>query len=591
MITLSKAITRFFTVAVLGTLHLCIVNAVFAQNNLNVLQIKVTDQDNKPLPDVVITIENSKPTTTDKSGRFKLLTDKKPSLPIQVKAIKDGYKLKLINYYEDEGIVEVQMDKSLADDHSSNGFVKVAQMDNSPLSGAVVVYEGQRYITDASGSVNIKSKIKPSKIVVEGKSIEKYDFNAQMNIVLVQVVDAKSTEQVEDERMQAYKIKIEGITEQIEADGKQLVKDLVDVQVEISDITSKLKEDQYLTPKRKQELKSYVDTLEMTLSRRRMAFQEASEKTSSLINILKQEIFNKDSLYNATKTELVKLQEEKKRYDEEYNRKLLVYGYILGVVALMSILSYFFILKLNNQKKQLEQANAELILQQELVQEKNKQLDTFVYRASHDIKGPLKSVIGLTNVGLMAIKDPEALNYFDHISKSTKKLLKTLDNLLLLTKAERTEIKLSDVNIASLMEQALSSFENSDGYKGMEFNLKIEKGMTLMSDETVLYSVFQNLIENGIKYHDPKKGQPYMDILAKREGNKAIIKFVDNGLGIDKKHHTKIFDMFYKINDGSSGTGLGLHIVKQLVEHLGGNIKLESEMGAGSTFILSFPLV
>ncbi|MBY0425404.1 MAG: HAMP domain-containing histidine kinase, partial [Cytophagales bacterium] len=246
--------------------------------------------------------------------------------------------------------------------------------------------------------------------------------------------------------------------------------------------------------------------------------------------------------------------------------------------------------KLNKQKKQLEESNAQLQLQQQLVEEKNKQLDTFVYRASHDIKGPLKSVIGLTNVGLMAIKDPEALNYFDHISKSTKKLLKTLDNLLLLTKAERTQIKLEQVNVASLMEQALSSFENADGFKALEFNIKIEKGMTLLSDETVLFSIFQNLIENGIKYHDPNKPQPYVDILAKYEGDKAIIKFTDNGLGVDKKHHAKIFDMFYKINDGSSGTGLGLHIVKQLIENLGGTIKLESEAGKGSTFSLVFPV-
>jgi signal transduction histidine kinase len=554
-----------------------------------ILQVKVVDVNENPVSGATIVIENGKPVTTDRSGRYKLFLDKKPSLPLKVKAIKDGYRLSQLNFDEEEGTVEIILSVVVKEQKVISGIIKVLKNPGVPVAGIQITYHSKKYITDNQGVVKVSEKVDVKKIKIENKKIEAIKDDAALNIVLVTISEEEQPAD-DNTRFVAYKNSIENITSEIEEDGKQLVKDLVSIQQEISSITEKLKGDQNLTPARKKELKAYVDTLELTLSKRRMEFEEASVKTSSLIGILKKEIFSKDSLYNAAKQQLASKEEEEKKTNEEYARNVIIYSVGIFLLLTIAIVLYVFTMKLNRQKKQLEESNAELLLQQSLVEEKNKQLDTFVYRASHDIKGPLKSVIGLTNVGLMAIKDPEALNYFDHISKSTKKLLKTLDNLLLLTKAERTQIKLEQVNIASLIEQALSSFENAESFKEIEFNINIEKGMTLESDETVLFSIFQNLIENGIKYHDPAKPQPYVDIIAKYEGGKGIIKFTDNGLGVDKKHHAKIFDMFYKINDGSSGTGLGLHIVKQLVENLGGVIKLESEVGKGSTFSLVFPL-
>lgn len=564
---------------------------VNGQNASAVIQVKVIDINSLPVVGASVTIESGKSIITDKSGRYKLILDRKPSLPLKIKVVKEGYRLSQLNYDEDEGTVEVILDQVAKQDKKIIGIIKVMKSPGIPVSGQHLNYKDKIYVTDNRGTVTIGETIIPDKIKFDNKNIDAISNDPTLNIVSVTISEpVVKKEEDQNTKFVAYKNSIENITSEIEEDGKKLVQDLVSVQEEIASITEKLKGDQTLTPARKQELKAYVDTLEMTLTKRRMEFEVASVKTSSLIGILKKEIFSKDSLYNAAKTELAGFEEKEKQKNEEYARNVIIYSIGIGLLLIIAIVLYVFTLKLNRQKKQLEASNAELILQQTLVEEKNKQLDTFVYRASHDIKGPLKSVIGLTNVGLMAIKDPEALNYFDHIGKSTKKLLKTLDNLLLLTKAERTQIKMTQVNVASLVEQALSSFENAESFKQIEFHISIEKGLTIESDETVLFSIFQNLIENGIKYHDPNKPQPFVDIIAKTEGNKAYIKFTDNGLGVDKKHHVKIFDMFYKINDGSSGTGLGLHIVKQLIENLNGVIKLESEVGKGSTFTLVFPL-
>jgi two-component system, sensor histidine kinase ChiS len=225
----------------------------------------------------------------------------------------------------------------------------------------------------------------------------------------------------------------------------------------------------------------------------------------------------------------------------------------------------------------------------EELHQSNERLETFIYKASHDIKGPLKSIIGLTNIGEKDVNDPVALNYFKHINKSTKKLDVLLSDLLQLTKVKQVIIQKEKINFREMISEAMSSFEHLPGYEKMKFNIDINQNLDFYSDKKLLSSIIQNLIENPIKYKDESKKECRLDIKVKvKNAEEADLTFSDNGLGIPEESQTKIFDMFYKVNESSFGTGLGLYIVKTTVEKLEGTIRLESKSGIGSTFYINF---
>jgi signal transduction histidine kinase len=286
-----------------------------------------------------------------------------------------------------------------------------------------------------------------------------------------------------------------------------------------------------------------------------------------------------------------------------------VYSYNLGVFGEMILLSLALADRIKILRKDKEQAQQETILHltenetlkdelnRELeekvsertreLKEKNEQLDTFVYKASHDIKGPLKSIIGLTTVGKMDLPDEKTQVYFDQILKSTRKLDNLLSELLDLTRVKQMKVEKSRFDFKHAVHEVLKSFEHAPNYSRMKFEIHIDQRGDFYTDEKMAYSVVQNMIENAIKYMDPKKQNNYLRIDIRTDMNSALMEFEDNGLGIPDELQSRIFDMFFKVNSGSLGSGLGLHITKVSVEKLSGRIELKSKAGIGTTFIIT----
>jgi signal transduction histidine kinase len=286
-----------------------------------------------------------------------------------------------------------------------------------------------------------------------------------------------------------------------------------------------------------------------------------------------------------------------------------VYSYNLGVFGEMILLSLALADRIKILRKDKEEAQQETILHltenetlkdklnkdlEEKVsertrelKEKNEQLDTFVYKASHDIKGPLKSIIGLTTVGKMDLPDEKTQVYFDQILKSTQKLDNLLTELLDLTKVKQLKVEKARFDFNNTVNEVLKSFEHAPNYSRMKFDIHIDLRGDFYTDEKMAYSVIQNMIENAIKYMDLRKQNNYLKIDIRTDMNSALMEFEDNGLGIPNDSQPRVFDMFFKVNSGSAGAGLGLHITKISVEKLGGKIELKSQVGIGTTFIIS----
>lgn len=288
------------------------------------------------------------------------------------------------------------------------------------------------------------------------------------------------------------------------------------------------------------------------------------------------------------------------------NSILTVYAFNYGVISEMLLLSLALADRIKILMKEKEQVQGEIIFQlqekKELkerinrdlevkvsertkeLQEKNQQLDTFVYRASHDIKGPLRSIMGLTTIGLKDIEDEKAKVYLEHILSSTKRLDLVLADLLEMTRIKKSALDISAVYFSDLADDIIRGLQHDPSLRKVRIEKKVKQEKEFFTDVKLMNSVLQNFIENGMKYSDPKKKESWLKINIECKNGQAIFIFQDNGLGISKENQAKVFEMFYKVNQDSSGTGLGLFLVKLAIEKLQGELNIDSEPGKGSTF-------
>lgn len=233
----------------------------------------------------------------------------------------------------------------------------------------------------------------------------------------------------------------------------------------------------------------------------------------------------------------------------------------------------------------LKKAHESLEISQKDLAEKNKELDTFVYKASHDLKGPLASIIGLCNIYQKEYEKAPGNEIMDMIFKSTTKLDHILNDLLRVSRMHHSEIKWEDIHLQELCSEIINQLQYASN-KNILLNLNPETYF-LNSDRALIYSIFQNLISNSIKYHLPNKDQIEINIDIVDTPNEIKIHYQDNGMGVKKEMCDSLFEMFFRAHEDNKGTGLGLYIVKQSIKKLGGSIHCESNLNEGIHFYIT----
>jgi PAS domain S-box-containing protein len=219
----------------------------------------------------------------------------------------------------------------------------------------------------------------------------------------------------------------------------------------------------------------------------------------------------------------------------------------------------------------------------------NFELDTFVYRASHDLRAPLRSILGLINVAFLKPEKDNILSCMVMIRENVSKLDSFITDLTEYSRNNRVSLEIGPINFKELLDETFSNLKYMEGAEQFKINMKLDISGTFHSDYKRLLVVFSNLLSNAIKY-SKKSGHDFLNIEISGLPNKSIsIKFIDNGIGIDDGHLDRIFEMFYRASENSFGSGLGLYIVKQVVEKLHGIITVSSELDAGTTFTMILP--
>jgi PAS domain S-box-containing protein len=225
----------------------------------------------------------------------------------------------------------------------------------------------------------------------------------------------------------------------------------------------------------------------------------------------------------------------------------------------------------------------------EELQKTNNDLDNFIYTASHDLKAPITNIEGLVHMLVRhlsagSLEAPVVDKVVTMMGTSIGRFKNTINDLTELTKLQRvTQDDIALVELSELFEEIRLDLETAIQDSGARLAVDFSQCPSIRFSKKNLRSIMYNLVSNAIKYHSAER-EPFIRVSSKVEQDFCVLTVEDNGLGMDLSQESKIFSMFKRLHDHVEGSGIGLYIVKRIIENSGGEIKVESKVGKGSMF-------
>ena len=238
--------------------------------------------------------------------------------------------------------------------------------------------------------------------------------------------------------------------------------------------------------------------------------------------------------------------------------------------------------KLIQSEDSLKQKNLELA-------KTNEELDNFVYSISHDIRAPLTSILGLIN--LMKIDQNLSMGqgYTSKIEESVKRLEHYTSDVLNFSRNARTSVSTNKIALTKFINYCFQQLSYTDNVNCMELIIENNGSEFIYGDRYRLKLILSNIFSNAIKYRDKSKQIGTIKVQAIVTRSTFLIRIDDNGIGIRRSETNKIFNMFHRANLISSGSGIGLYIVKEVVKKLNGTISVDSEIKNWTSFKIKLP--
>ncbi|MFD2721390.1 ATP-binding protein [Hymenobacter monticola] len=223
----------------------------------------------------------------------------------------------------------------------------------------------------------------------------------------------------------------------------------------------------------------------------------------------------------------------------------------------------------------------------------NVDLDNFIYTASHDLKAPISNIEGLLDALLTELPpdiiEREPVQPILHLmQESVNRFKRTIGQLTDVSKLQKEHgLPTEPVDLAAVVRDVRLDLEPLLQSTGAELEVDVQAAPSVMFSEKNLRSVVFNLLSNALKYRAPDR-VPQVRLRARPEGGAVVLEVQDNGLGLDATSEQKLFGMFQRFHDHVEGSGIGLYMVKKMVENAGGRITVQSELGRGTTFWVYF---
>ena len=249
--------------------------------------------------------------------------------------------------------------------------------------------------------------------------------------------------------------------------------------------------------------------------------------------------------------------------------------------------------ELSSANEELYTSNEELINTNGLLTRANTDLDNFVYTASHDLKAPITNIQGLiTLLRKILPSDSQSLprmqRTLEMMESSVNRFMRTITDLSDITRLQRQEDEPKEpVNLSELIEEVRMDVEGDIEQSNAQLDIDVEACGSIPFPPKNLRSIVYNLLSNAIKYRDPQR-DPHISIRCQTVGEHKVLTVTDNGLGMNLSDDVQPFGLFRRLHSHVDGTGIGLYIVKKIIENAGGKIEVTSEVGVGTTFIVYF---
>jgi len=227
--------------------------------------------------------------------------------------------------------------------------------------------------------------------------------------------------------------------------------------------------------------------------------------------------------------------------------------------------------------------------QNSVLTETNKELDQFVYSASHDLRAPLTSMKGLVQLIKHETNPDEIQKFLFLMDETLNRQDEFIHEIIDYSRNNRSRLKIVPINIDQMIDEVFGQLKSIKGIA----EIRLEKDLRVVqvnSDPLRLRIIFHNILSNAIKYSNRLSLQSLIWVRTQLVGDSMCIEIADNGIGIDPRFHQKIFEMFFATQHPDRGSGVGLYITKESVEKLNGSISVSSELGRGSSFTVIIPM-
>ncbi len=294
----------------------------------------------------------------------------------------------------------------------------------------------------------------------------------------------------------------------------------------------------------------------------------------------------------AEKDEVLKLKEEV--ISRQRQQSVFIFAITLLILGLAIALMWAGKLQRNanrlladsraNLARKVEERTAELM-------RVNKELDHFIYKTSHDIRGPLATFKGLCLIALTDVKDPVGLDIIKKLDLTADKMNTILTRLQIINQINTAELKPEVIDFKSCIEEILV-LERKKGLPArMIINHRVDADVTLKSDRNLVRIVLENLIDNSVKFYDQSvRVDPFVDVRISKEDDSIVFTVIDNGIGINEDSKHNIFQMFVRASERSETGGIGLYLSKLATEKLGGTIELVTIPEKLTCFCVRIPM-
>lgn len=233
-------------------------------------------------------------------------------------------------------------------------------------------------------------------------------------------------------------------------------------------------------------------------------------------------------------------------------------------------------------RQELKEKNARL-------EKMHSEMNQFVYSLSHELRGPLMSISGVSKLAKMECDDRTILEYFEMIDSATVKLDDFIYKMLDFYRSTKIDNVVTNINFEELLAQQYEAYENKWDLTAVDVETTINQEERFRSDEAKLRVIFNNLFSNAYKFQQEINPEKYIKIGVDVKDGKAVIQVKDNGIGIDEKYQSDVFELFQRATQKNVGSGIGLYMVKESVEQLKGTIELDSAVGYWTLFKITIP--